>query len=361
MDITPPPSNRPHKSPPAEPHPLTRPDYQPRATPASEHTNLPAAMRGQPSARVPPFMELMEVCGLFVCFDAAALVEYRAAALAYDEVFAHAAEALAAPLARLGQCPIFVHGLEGCWQWGAAKKRAEEGVDLGEGPCGIAYFGNLEYDGYGYQEEAVFLINMPAAILRHPTVLIHELTHTFHDIVGFDRTPELAVTFGRAIARKPAIVERFVRGDPRANPRQFEVTFANEREFAAYLSEALHSRPSEASRCGIAFEAPAFPRTCAELLALDDEMQLGFVDALALALGRRPQPPQQWRSRRRRQDAAERAAALRAELAAIEVQVSELISRRAAVERELAAVDERCSCGRAGEEPRAASNAFGQA
>ena len=75
-----------------------------------------------------------------------------------DEIFAHAAEAHAEPLARLGQCHIILHGTHGCWRYGAEEKLRDCGVELGDVRDGIAYYGNLSYEGYGSQEQAIFLI-----------------------------------------------------------------------------------------------------------------------------------------------------------------------------------------------------------
>ena len=112
---------------------------------------------------------------------------------------------------------------------------------MGDPDGGIAYYGNLYYEGFGMQQErsvvgvmldpkaredgrgqcrrarrshggatsaqsrppgmrlrfplpsaalcpsqdSVFIVNMPRAILGHPTVLVHELTHAFHHRVGW--------------------------------------------------------------------------------------------------------------------------------------------------------------------------------
>ena len=89
--------------------------------------------------------------------------------------------------------------------------------------------------------------SLPRTVLGHPTVLIHELSHTFHHAMGWNASPLLARTFARAKACKADIERRFTI----TNPSQFESTFINKEEFVAYCMEAYHSRPPDFSACGI--------------------------------------------------------------------------------------------------------------
>jgi len=227
----------------------------------------------------PPSLATRQLGGLRVHFDAAALKEYEADRPAYDEIFRHASDAHAGPLQRFGQCAIIVHGVGGLYQFGRDKKLREESVDLGDPERGIAWFGNLEYENGRVQESTLFIVNMPRAILGHPTVFVHELTHYFHSRVGFERTPALAAAFERTKAARPAIEQRY-QSEYMSNPRQFEETFRNDREFFAYLMEAYHSRPPGWSNAGVVYEAPAFPRTQEALRQMDGELGLGIVDVL---------------------------------------------------------------------------------
>ena len=53
------------------------------------------------------------------------------------------------------------------WQWGAQRKREQDGLELGDPQQGIAYYGNMAYEGHGSQEHTVFVIN-PRTLLRNP-------------------------------------------------------------------------------------------------------------------------------------------------------------------------------------------------
>ena len=260
---------------------------------------LNAAASGGPSGEwwerpstgpFPPELTARQLSGLRVHFDAEGLAEYEANRPAYDEIFRHASAAHAGPLQRFGQCTIIVHGAGGLYRFGRDKKMREEGVDLGDPERGIAWFGNLEYANGRAQENSLFIVNMPRAILGHPTVFIHELTHYFHSRVGFERTPALAAAFERTKAARPAIEQRY-RSEYLSNPRQFEETFRNDREFFAYLMEAYHSRPPGWSAAGVVYEAGAFPRTQEALRQMDDELGLGIVAVLeeTLQLDRMPE------------------------------------------------------------------------
>jgi len=190
--------------------------------------------------------------------------------------------------------PVLWACRQGCWQYGHAKKKSEDGVDVGTAEDGFAYYGNLCYEDFGDVDDAIFLMNMPRAVLGHPTVLVHELTHAFHHRIGWDAVPLLSAAYSRAVAIKAEIPRHF----KILNPTQFEVTFINQEEFLAYLSEAYHSRPRDYSRHGVIYEAPAFPTNRAELQALDDKFGIGVFPALEQAIGlgaeggvARPLPP----------------------------------------------------------------------
>ena len=109
----------------------------------------------------PDGMQERTCSGLVVHFDEAALREYEADRTKYDEIFAHVSEAHAVPLRRHGQCPIHIMGLGGIYQYGRDKKWREERVELGDPASGIAYFGNLEYEGGRMQESTLFIASVP--------------------------------------------------------------------------------------------------------------------------------------------------------------------------------------------------------
>lgn len=222
---------------------------------------------------VPSFMTAWRVAGLELALDAAALQEYHEAYAAYDEIFEASSDALKPLLASVGQCPIWLHGQGGCWKYGHALKLREHGVDLGDATRGLAWRGNMHYPELPEQPDSIFLVNLKPALLCHASVLVHELTHHFHFAVGPERLPMISAAYARALPLKDRVAAHFgVR-----NRGQFETTFVNEYEFFAYLMEARHACALRHARD---FCAPAFPRTCDELKALDNEFGLGLVDAL---------------------------------------------------------------------------------
>ncbi len=246
--------------------------------------------RMAPVTRPPSFMRSRRIHGLDLDFDEAALSEYEADREGYDEVFREAWAVHGEALRRVGQCPIWLHGLRGVWTHGHDVKR-RDGFDLGPAERGIAFHGNMIYEGYGEQGDSIFIINLPAALLGHPTVLVHELTHHFHLRVGPERLPRIRRAWEEAVARRREIEARFTI----ANPIQFDATFANEFEFFAYLMEAYHCRPAGAADGGgppgaaapsgrVAFAASAFPTTHDELRALDEALQLDLVATLEDAM-----------------------------------------------------------------------------
>ena len=91
-------------------------------------------------------MHQRNVGGLNVSLDDAALREYEADADAFEAPFAWAVQVLSKTLERHSQCPVFVHGRDGCWQWGAAKKLRDDQVDLGDSDAGIQFAGNMLYE-----------------------------------------------------------------------------------------------------------------------------------------------------------------------------------------------------------------------
>jgi len=191
-------------------------------------------------------------------------------------------EAHALAIQKMGQCPIWVLGKDGeppSYQYGWGLKE-EEGVDLGDVNEGIAYYGNMDFQGMGEQDGTIFIINMQEAILRHPTVFIHELSHYFHDFVGEHKTPQLTEVYKATLKKKKAIEAAYTIH----NPEQFEVTFCCAEEFFAYMMEAYYSKPKDFSPHGIEYTACAFPSTITELLELDVRFQLGIVDVLGTIL-----------------------------------------------------------------------------
>ena len=242
---------------------------------------------------LPPFMHARRHGCLRLAFDAAALQEYEADAAAYDQIFSWSSAAVAPMLEAVPQCPIWLHGVAGCWRYGHALKLREHGVDLGDVERGLAWHGNMHYEGFGDQEQSIFLINLDQAILRHPTVLVHELTHHFHLSIGPERLPCLTYAYNRTVAALPAIRTHFS-AEVNRNAGQFDHTFVNELEFFAYLHEAYHCCGSDrlpSSARGVCFEAPAFPRTRAQLEALDAKLELGICAAIDEALAHRSRPP----------------------------------------------------------------------
>lgn len=120
---------------------------------------------------------------------------------AYDEIFEFTARCHQKAIAKFGQCPIVVIGYHGPnWSWGAHIKEKEEGIDLGD-PIedGVQYFGNFYFkiDGRKYeQHDSIFVVNMKRSLLEHAHLLLHELTHYFHDCIGERRTPKLTQATG---------------------------------------------------------------------------------------------------------------------------------------------------------------------
>ena len=249
---------------------------------------------------VPPFMHARRCGCLRLTFDAAALEEYDQDPVAYDAVFAHTSVAMEQMLRHVPQCPIWLHGTHGCWRFGHELKRREHGVDLGAVEDGIAWHGNMHYEGYPDQDDSIFAINLPRAVLGHPMVFVHELTHHFHHTVGPERLPMIAAAFERVHASLGAIRARF-ESEIERNAPQFEYTLSDEMEFFAYMMEAYRSPEGSGGGdaggdAAIVFEAPAFPRTRKELHALHAHIQLGIAAALDEAMlsdGRDAATPQQ--------------------------------------------------------------------
>jgi hypothetical protein len=113
----------------------------------------------------PPQFSVKEFGALQISFDEDALVEYETDRPSFDAIFEQAAVSHAARLLAVGQFPVLLHGRHGCWQYGHAKKLGQEGVNLGNPDRGFSYFGNLEYEDYGMQEDALFVINLRASLL----------------------------------------------------------------------------------------------------------------------------------------------------------------------------------------------------
>ena len=94
----------------------------------------------------------------------------------------------------------------------------------------------------------------------------------------------------RTCARLHEIHECFA-AEVGRNASQFQCTLRNELEFFAYMMEAFHSAEPQleggrSARRGssVCFEAPAFPRTRKELLALDERLNLGIISAINEAI-----------------------------------------------------------------------------
>jgi len=246
------------------------------------HWKLPSSLLSSACCRVPSFMTLLHIGGLNLCFDDHALKEYKANKQTYNEIFQHAGSAHAACLRRLGQVPIWIHGKNSqLWKYGYQTKLKQDGVDLGNAQDGMAWFGNMQYntdsDGWRDQHTTVFIIGMEGAILRHPTVFVHELTHTFHSIIGFHNTPRLASVYRKTKAKLPEIFDKFKHCIH--NLEQLKTTFVNQEEFLAYMMEAYHCKPRDFSKFGIVYEAPAFPRTLDQMKALDEKCNLCIREA----------------------------------------------------------------------------------
>jgi hypothetical protein len=107
----------------------------------------------------------IRVGALRVWLDEEAFAEYEADRTEFDAIFERAAEFHADRL-HADQFPVLLHGLHGCWQHGHDKKLRLEDVNLGDGDDGFAYFGNLEYPDGSVQDESLFVINLPAVLLR---------------------------------------------------------------------------------------------------------------------------------------------------------------------------------------------------
>jgi hypothetical protein len=231
---------------------------------------------------VPPFMHARRCGCLRLTFDTAALEEYEQDPAAYDAIFAHTSKAVEQMLRHVPQCPIWLHGTQGCWRFGHELKRRDHGVDLGAVEHGIAWHGNMHYEGHPDQNDSIFVINLPRAVLGHSMVFVHELTHHFHRSVGPERLPMITAAFERVHASLGVIRTRFGSEIGRNGP-QFEYTLSNEMEFFAYMMEAYHSSEGTGG-AAIVFDAPAFPRTRSQLHALDDLFQLGIAAALDEAM-----------------------------------------------------------------------------
>ena len=166
-------------------------------------------------------------------------------------------------------------------------KRREHGVDLGPVEHGLAWHGNMHYEEGAFRritvDDSIFLVNLPRAILGHPTVLLHELTHHFHLTLGPERLPCIRAAYLRTQARLGDIRTRFAQELQGCGP-QFDVTFRNELEFFAYMHEAYHSKAGRPSPPAICFEAPAFPYTRQDLRRLDADFGLGIAQAIEEAM-----------------------------------------------------------------------------
>ena len=116
--------------------------------------------------RLPDEIEVLELGGFRLHMDAAARGEYRMNAFSYDAAFSFAFRSHADVLKAVGQCPIFILGCGGCWQYGHAKKLHEEGVDLGNAHDGFSFYGNLAFERCGTWEDCLFIINLHATLGR---------------------------------------------------------------------------------------------------------------------------------------------------------------------------------------------------
>ena len=123
----------------------------------------------------PPYFTEKAFGALRLWLDDDALFEYEAHALDYEAICARAAEAHSAQLAAVGQFPILLHGRRGCWQFGHAKKLKEDGVNLGDGAMGFSFFGNMDYEGYGAQDDALFIVNLRESLLRRGLESLHDM------------------------------------------------------------------------------------------------------------------------------------------------------------------------------------------
>ena len=95
-------------------------------------------------------------------------------------------------------------GMYGLLSWLPTYFTEAHGVDLGDASHGLAWHGNMHYAPHGphgsvhEQAGSIFLINLRRAVLGHPTVLIHELTHHFHLATGPERLPMVTAAYARA-------------------------------------------------------------------------------------------------------------------------------------------------------------------
>ena len=235
---------------------------------------------------VPGFMRARSIGSLLLAFDESALAEYEEDHVAYDAIFGSSSEALRPMIEAMGQCPIWLHGLGGCWQYGHELKRRDHGFDLGDAHRGLAWHGNMHYPDHPEQADTIFLVNLPRAVLGHPTVLVHELTHHFHLTLGPERLPMISSAYARTCALRERLAARFCVSD---NP-QFERTFTNELEFFAYMMEAYHAKELRISTRSpgaprlLPFAAPAFPKTRQEIADVDAEFGAGIADAIHQAI-----------------------------------------------------------------------------
>eukprot|EP00466_Bigelowiella_natans_P021316 jgi/Bigna1/82950/fgenesh1_pg.99_\ len=241
---------------------------------------IPAAVPTS-SRQIPPFMTLKVIKGLHLCMDQEALEEYSRNQKRYDEIFGHAWECLSKPLRQFGQVPIWIHGKKGNeWRLGYQLK-LEEGVDMGEEERGMAWFGDMQYGvttcwkEAHWQDFTVFIVNMEGAVLGHNMVLIHELTHAFHEVIGDKKLPEIRQMHENMMARKEEIFTKNAKLI--YNRIQLDYNISNHFEFFAYCMEAYHSRPPSYSKLGNRFESPAFPRTYESLREMDNDFKLEII------------------------------------------------------------------------------------
>jgi len=252
---------------------------------------------GHESGRqLPEWMTLLNKSGLYVAFDDGGMREYCGHRERFDEIFRYTFECHKHPIQTMGQVPIWIHGADSPhWKHGYSCKK-KEGVELGDAKRGIAFFGNMTYKSRDssaiHDRNATIFIIGTQAILNHPTVFVHEMTHAFHYLCitkNVTNGPKVSClglikrAFQRAKANEDHIVQRFK--SEIWNLRQFHASFANENEFLAYCTEAYHSKPRNYSNHSIVYHAPAFPRTRAGLIALDREFNLGILEAIETMLG----------------------------------------------------------------------------
>jgi len=89
------------------------------------------------------------------------------------------------------------------------------------------------------------VVNLKVSLLEHAHLLLHELTHYFHDCIGERRTPKLTQVYKKAKAVKKEMKEAFQgKYDPkRYFSENFEYTMSCPEEFLAYMIEAYYSQP----------------------------------------------------------------------------------------------------------------------